>query len=312
MKKKAFCTGLLTTVMLMTCQLVYAESFRTGSHVEVVNCQEFVTLREKPSLKSKVLEKIGLGSYAAYIKDAESGFAYVDYDGTQGFVLKEYLHTVEDFSTGDLINVSEEERYSINLFLSNFTEQAFVDDVSFFDVDVNPDRSMNDFAFYFIRFNRPELIEIKNENNSTGIDWRDCNIRISDEAVADVTERFFGKKPENLWDTRVEHRDGYFYRDVMTLSPPWNGGFACLYDVERFNDEYISVWFKIYAKRVDWDTINIWWTNDDCSLTLEQAEQKYGNEADNGTGFALIHTGNTDDLTDRSNWTLQRYAWAQE
>ena len=312
MKKRVFCIGLLFTIMLMACQLVYAENFRTGSHVEVVNCQEYITLREQPSLNSRILEKIGLGSNAAYIKDAENGFAYVDYEGTQGYVLKEYLHTVESFSTGNLINVSEEERYNINLFLSNFTEQAFAYDTSFFDVDVNPDRAINDFAFFFLWFNKGDSIEQRDFSNALNIDWGDYIIRASDESVTKVAERFFGKSAENIWDSGIDHRDGYFYRETLTPYPVWNGGFACLYDVEQFNDEYISVWFKIYAKRMDRDTANVWWSNEDCYLTLEQAEQKYGNEADNGTGFALIRTGAVDELTDRSQWTLQRYTWAQE
>jgi len=58
---------------------------------QVVNCDEYITLRSTPSKNGKELEKIDLGEYVTYICNAENEFCCVEYSGQRGFVLKEFL-----------------------------------------------------------------------------------------------------------------------------------------------------------------------------------------------------------------------------
>ena len=79
-------------------------------------------------------------------------------------------------------------------------------------------------------------------------------------------------------------------------------GFACLYDVQKFDEEFYSVWFKSIGNGVRW-------SNDNCYMTLEQAEDSFDERTINGNGYALIRTDGSGNLEDKSSWILQRYVW---
>ena len=300
MKRVLYC---IVAIMLISvlCQSVCAGEFRTGCHVQVVNCQEFITLRATPGIDSTELTKIPLNSYAAYLGDAEEGFARINYEGTDGYVIKSYLKVVEDFS-GEAVTLTPDERYNINLFLSNFTEQLFANRTGFFDVDEASDADLIDFAISFICSNKKEWVELAEGDGIQTAPWYGDKARLSDSYIEGVTEKYFGRTPADLGNSSYTHRDGYYYWDYTNdLFSPF--GFACLYDVQKFNDKYYSVWFKCFGRGTHW-------TNDDCYLTLELAEEKFNDGT--GLGYALICTDGSGDLTDRSSWTLQRYIWNNE
>ena len=58
---------------------------------KVVNCNEYISLRSAPSTEAATLGTVPLAERVRFVKDAGNGFYYVDYRGTLGFVLSEYL-----------------------------------------------------------------------------------------------------------------------------------------------------------------------------------------------------------------------------
>lgn len=56
----------------------------------VVNCEEWISLRESPSTSSARLARIPLGTYLE-VYQVDERFAFVDYNGMVGYVLMEYL-----------------------------------------------------------------------------------------------------------------------------------------------------------------------------------------------------------------------------
>ena len=65
--------------------------------MKVVNCSSYVSLRAKRSKSAKRLAKIPLGAKVIAFPEAgeEKGFLWCLYQGTYGYILKEYLQPVE-------------------------------------------------------------------------------------------------------------------------------------------------------------------------------------------------------------------------
>ncbi len=66
--------------------------------MQVVNCQEWVSLRETPSTSAARLYKVPLGALVTDCAEAQNGFIECAYLGRTGFVQAKYLKKVEDFS----------------------------------------------------------------------------------------------------------------------------------------------------------------------------------------------------------------------
>lgn len=62
-----------------------------GQTYYVVNCNEFVTLRKKPSTSAEEYCKIPLGTPVTFVESAGNGFCKVSYGGHTGYVLASYL-----------------------------------------------------------------------------------------------------------------------------------------------------------------------------------------------------------------------------
>lgn len=58
---------------------------------QVVNCEDWITLRSSPSTSAGFLARIPLGAYVICIGDAGNEFYEVEYDGRHGYALKAYL-----------------------------------------------------------------------------------------------------------------------------------------------------------------------------------------------------------------------------
>jgi hypothetical protein len=58
---------------------------------QVVNCEEWITLRSSPSTSAGFLVRIPLGAYVTCLGDAGNEFYEVEYDGKHGYALKAYL-----------------------------------------------------------------------------------------------------------------------------------------------------------------------------------------------------------------------------
>ena len=62
--------------------------------MRVVNCKEWVSLREKASQNTERLAKVPLGELVYDCYQDEKGFVYCQYQGTCGYILKKYLEKV--------------------------------------------------------------------------------------------------------------------------------------------------------------------------------------------------------------------------
>lgn len=58
---------------------------------QVVNCNEWITLRKTPSTSAESLARIPLGAYVKYISNADNGFYCIEYNGQVGYALQSYL-----------------------------------------------------------------------------------------------------------------------------------------------------------------------------------------------------------------------------
>ena len=65
--------------------------FEPGDVLTVSNCNEYITLRQSPSVNAASLSRIPLGASVTVISEAENGFMCVRYLGQVGYVLSGYL-----------------------------------------------------------------------------------------------------------------------------------------------------------------------------------------------------------------------------
>ena len=63
----------------------------SGTSAQVVNCNEWISLRSYPSTSAPRLDRIPLGAYVTYYGTAENGFCDIEYHGQRGFALSQYL-----------------------------------------------------------------------------------------------------------------------------------------------------------------------------------------------------------------------------
>jgi len=57
----------------------------------VVECNESITLRDRPSVEGRELAQIPLGQAVGFIENAGNGFYKINYDGVVGYALAQYL-----------------------------------------------------------------------------------------------------------------------------------------------------------------------------------------------------------------------------
>ncbi|MGI6011278.1 MAG: SH3 domain-containing protein [Ruminococcus sp.] len=67
------------------------QSSDSAAYLQVVNCQESITLRKAPSTSADSFCQIPLGATVKYLESSENGFCMVSYNGYTGYVLVSYL-----------------------------------------------------------------------------------------------------------------------------------------------------------------------------------------------------------------------------
>lgn len=72
-----------------------SSGYSYGQSLWVVNCKEYITLRESASTSADALARIPLYAHVTYIADAPNGFLEVVYNGESGYALAEYLDEFE-------------------------------------------------------------------------------------------------------------------------------------------------------------------------------------------------------------------------
>lgn len=282
--KRLFCALLALTALLAGSAAL--ADMRVGDEARVVNCNEYITLREEPSTSAAALARMPLGARVTVIRDDGSDFIYVHYGHEAGYALRGYLERTKDYE-GRSVSPSGEERYNVNLFLSNFTEAGFTWREWHFDAKDYQHSMLIDFAIDHIWFNQQDKLEWG--------EWGEDNVRLSDQYIAPVTTRYFGISPWFLSETRYDHRKGYYY--WQETGGHINDGFACLTGLSSLGDGVYSVRFCVMGAGMSWN-------NDVCRLTVKQNRNSYDIT---GYGHALIDTGAKGSLSDRGAWKLTRY-----
>lgn len=72
------------------------ENYEEISYFQVVNCQEWVSLRSEPDVNSILLTTVPLGSVVLDMGEYVNGFHYVSYAGAYGYIHGDFLAPYED------------------------------------------------------------------------------------------------------------------------------------------------------------------------------------------------------------------------
>ncbi len=182
------------------------------------------------------------------------------------------------------VGVTAKERYNINLFLSNFSEQG----MTFYSAARRSDAQLVDFAIFHTWYNRQDRIERGQ--------WGEDNCRMSDAHVREIVRKYFGVEPASLVPTQIRYEEGYYY--WQTTGGNMGMGFACLSHVEDMGAGRYGVYFGCYGG-------GEFWSADDLDLRPEQAAQRFSSSPVQ-PGYAVINIGGGS-LDDRSTWMLEQY-----
>lgn len=284
--KKSFVSLFLVFSLILSFASVSKAEDVFGHEYRVDKCREYITLRDEPRTSAREVTRVPLGATVTAFTEAENGFMYVNYMGQTGYVLERYL-TYVPAPRGYDIEVTEEQRKNLNLFLSNFTESSLTYYTGgVFDIQQAPDSALVEFAVEHMWFNYHE----------SRIEWgeyqNDCNVRVHKKYVPEITEKYFGATPSSAKPMYVEFADPYYY--WTETGGHIANGFASVFHVSYLGGDRYQIAFSIFAGGEMWD-------NADTALTLEEARAKFpGYES---RGYATIYAPN---LSDRSTYKITR------
>ena len=111
--KRIFCALLCAVLML---SLLPAMAEDVSEVMQVVKCNEYVSLRKDPDTKSERLKKVHLGELVTDCHAATNGFIQCSWDGKTGYILAEYLKKT-DFTMSDGI-LPNQMVYNCNEYVS--------------------------------------------------------------------------------------------------------------------------------------------------------------------------------------------------
>ena len=288
--KKLLCCLLILAVLCAPVALA-----DIGTRLRVSRCDEYITLREAPSTSAAALARMPLGAKVDELYGVDDGFMCVCYQGKTGYALSKYLTEADNYE-GETVDLTDKQRYNINLFLSNFTEAGFMLN-GCYDESYEDNAALTVFGIEHCWFNRPNSVE-------WGEYFDGNNVRVSEDAISSVVKKYFGISRFKPDHSRVPHdyRKGYYYWQETGGNTKM--GFACLHNVEKLGGGRYCVWFNIFDMGNDWD-------NDVCYYKTWEAEEAYPTDGFIPQGRAVIDVG-SGGLGDRSDWKLVRYAVAND
>ena len=255
------------SLFIFLCLLVFscgvlAEDLRIGDAARVANCQEYVTLRAWPDTSAEPLARLPLGAELLYIAERNDGFARVMADGQTGFVLKAYLEKLPK-EAREPYPLSEEARYNVGVFLSNFTKQDF----RAYDARYAPDSQLVEFALWHMWDHHPE----RWESGSWG-EWGEITKRLPAEAIDGVAERYLGREPASKESEYILFQDGFYY--MQEPGGPVGYGFASVSQIFDLGGGRYAVHFGAFGEGEEWE-------QEDSKLYPEEAACR----------FPLVHPG---------------------
>jgi len=114
MKKKTWLVLLLMVALTLVCAsaLAFDKEGTEYGNMRVVNCKQWVSLREKPAQNSDRLAVVPLGAEVTDCVKSTKGFIYCQYEGTYGYILMKYLEIIPEVPP--VMFSGEEQRLTIN------------------------------------------------------------------------------------------------------------------------------------------------------------------------------------------------------
>lgn len=277
---------LFAAILILAMLMSFALADSIGDRMEVAHCNEWITLRADPSTKAESLARMPLGADNLILLDEDfDDFAQISYEGKIGYALKKYLEPVESFA-GEEMQLTDEQRYNINLFLSNFSEQCFAMDIAHYNSEDADPAVVLDFAINHTWFNKQNLIE-------TG-DWDVFNTRLSSNKVAVTAKKYLNKAVKKGASQNFTLKGNHYYWEET--GGHVKDGFTSFDSVQKLDEARISVYFHVYGSGEDWK-------NRVCYMQPEEIQQQYWCDA---VGHAVINIGDGN-LDDRGSWFLEKY-----
>ena len=83
--------GIALFLCLLLALLPTFASAEYVGNMEVINCNEWVSLRESPRTQAKQLLKVSLGAIVSNCRQVDDTWIYAEYDGYSGYILAKYL-----------------------------------------------------------------------------------------------------------------------------------------------------------------------------------------------------------------------------
>ena len=163
-------------------------------------------------------------------------------------------YVLNTLHSGAAYSITDEERCNINLFLSNFTEQG----MTRYDEDSSTDEDLVRFSVWHLWFNQHDRWE-------SGA-WGNNNQRLSDKGIADIAQKYFGRRPLMLDLPEMDYDGSYYYFEATGGN--MGIGFASLSKVEALGGGLYRVYFGVYGEGEAWSAA-------DCELLPEQAADLY-------------------------------------
>ena len=240
------CLGALAAMPVM------AETMRLGDSAVITDVKEYAVLRALPDTEADELLHIALAESVTYLSPEKDGFAHIEYDGARGYVSAGNLEG--QTTHGAAYSITDEERCNINLFLSNFTEQG----MTRYDEDSSTDEDLVRFSVWHLWFNQHDRWE-------SGA-WGNNNQRLSDKGIADIAQKYFGRRPLMLDLPEMDYDGSYYYFEATGGN--MGIGFASLSKVEALGGGLYRVYFGVYGEGEAWSAA-------DCELLPEQAADLY-------------------------------------
>ena len=99
----------IAALFLLLCMLTAALPALADDYIgdmEVINCSEWVSLRETPTTSSKRLVKVSLGSIVSNCEQFDDEWIYAEFDGYSGYILADYLLPAENRLTFNAMMVT--------------------------------------------------------------------------------------------------------------------------------------------------------------------------------------------------------------
>ena len=99
-------TALLMLLCLLASVVPASAEYDYIGDMEVINCNEWVSLREWPGTSADRLLKISLGSIVSNCEQINDEWIYAEFDGYSGYILAEYLTPAENRLTFNAMMVT--------------------------------------------------------------------------------------------------------------------------------------------------------------------------------------------------------------